>query len=234
MLTLAIDTAANFCSACVWDEAADRVLAAEERDIGRGHAEQLMDVVAAVMDASGHGYPDLGRVAVAVGPGSFTGIRVGVAAARGFGLALKIPVVGVTTLEALARDARDAGSGPEAVTVAVTGGRGQIFMQSFDTDGTPVAEPRAVADEDAAGEVPPSTMLFAGNAATAIAQNVNEAGRVVRTVLDRATGSIGTIAKLAAHSERTPVPLYLRGADAKPQSGFALQRIEPDTKAKSA
>ena len=69
MLTLAIDTAANFCSACLWDEASDRVLAAEERDIGRGHAEQLMDVIAAVIGKAGRDYADLSRIAVAIGPG---------------------------------------------------------------------------------------------------------------------------------------------------------------------
>jgi len=219
MLTLAIDTAANFCSACLWDEAADRVLATEERDIGRGHAEQLMDVIAAVIGKVGRDYADLSRIAVAIGPGSFTGIRVGVAAARGLGLALGIPVAGVTTLEAIAADARAETGGD--VTVAVNGGRGQIFVQSFDAAGIQFDEPAAVEAADAASVVPASVDFLAGNAADAVAAAF---ARPVETGIDRATGSVATVARLSAVSPHAPVPLYLRGADAKPQQGFALPR----------
>ncbi|MFZ2101667.1 MAG: tRNA (adenosine(37)-N6)-threonylcarbamoyltransferase complex dimerization subunit type 1 TsaB [Oricola sp.] len=219
MLTLAIDTAANFCSCCLWDGSADRVLAAEERDIGRGHAEQLMDVVDAVMKQAGREFADIERIAVAVGPGSFTGIRVGVAAARGFGLALGVHVTGVTTLEALAADARMEASGP--VTVTINGGRGQVFVQSFDTAGNPAGEPEAVEAQEAASAVSASAGFLAGNAARDVAASL---GRPVATGIDRATGAIATIARLSTISARGPVPLYLRGADAKPQEGFALPR----------
>jgi tRNA threonylcarbamoyl adenosine modification protein YeaZ len=218
MLTLAIDTAANFCSACVFDTAADRALAKEERDIGRGHAEQLMEVVEGVIQSAGIDYADLGRIGVAVGPGSFTGIRVGVATARGFGLALGCPVSGVTTLEAIAADAQAQANGP--VTVAVRGGRGQIFMQSFDAAGMPLGEPAAVAEEDAPAALPASVSFLAGNAAAALA------GERALFLADRATGSVETVARLAVASNRRPVPLYLRGADAKTQAGFALPRAE--------
>ncbi len=76
-------------------------------DIGKGHAEHLMAVVEAAMKQAGVEYSDLGAVAVSVGPGSFTGVRVGVSAARGFAMALKIPAIGVTTLEAIAAEARE-------------------------------------------------------------------------------------------------------------------------------
>lgn len=222
MLTLAIDTAANFCSACVWD--GKSVLGAEERDIGRGHAEQLVDTVGNALAAAGCGFDDIGRVAVAVGPGSFTGIRVGVAAARGFGLALSIPVAGVTTLEALAADARAETEG--VVTVVIHGGRGQIFVQSFAVDGEPHGEPAAVAAELAALEISADTKFLAGNAAAEIALAL---GRPVTTGIYRATGAIETIARLGVNSTSPPVPLYLRGADAKPQAGFALPRAGTET-----
>lgn len=224
MLTLAIDTAANFCSACLWDETDDRVLAAEERDIGRGHAEELLRVVDEVVRRAGAGYGDLGRIAVAIGPGSFTGIRVGVAAARGFGLALDLPVVGVTTLEALAADAMKSAAGP--VTVAVNGGRGECFMQAFDAAGQQTGEAFAVGEAAAAAQVPADAAVLAGNAAAALAATLAAEGRVLRTVHDRATGAIETVARLSAISAHKPVPLYLRGADAKPQQGFTLARAQ--------
>jgi tRNA threonylcarbamoyladenosine biosynthesis protein TsaB len=222
MLTLAIDTAANFCSACLWDAATGRVLASQERDIGRGHAEQLMDVIAETLAAAGRPFADIERVAVAIGPGSFTGIRVGVAAARGFGLALGVPVAGVTMLEALAADARAETDG--TVTVAIRGGRGQLFMQSFDPAGNPLGEPQAVDSDAAADAVPASATFLAGNAARDVAAQLD---RAIGIGVDRATGAIATIARLSETSGREPAPLYLRGADARPQEGFALPRAQP-------
>ncbi|MCB1426400.1 MAG: tRNA (adenosine(37)-N6)-threonylcarbamoyltransferase complex dimerization subunit type 1 TsaB, partial [Notoacmeibacter sp.] len=100
MTLLAIDTAANLCAACLSDAETGAILGAEVLDIGKGHAEQLMDVIAQAMAEAGAQWPDLTRLAVTVGPGSFTGIRVGVAAARGLALALDLPLTGITTLEA--------------------------------------------------------------------------------------------------------------------------------------
>src|SRR4051794_26516035 len=100
MKILAIDTAANLCAACVFDGDADRELGRSVRDIGKGHAEVLMDVIAEALAAAGAAFGDLDAVAVAVGPGSFTGIRVGVSVARGLALAQKIPAAGVSTLDA--------------------------------------------------------------------------------------------------------------------------------------
>jgi len=224
MLTLAIDTAANFCSACLWDEASDRVIAQEERDIGRGHAEQLMQVVETVMRSGGRDYADLGRIAVAIGPGSFTGIRVGVASARGFGLALGVPVLGVTTIEALAADAVSQATGP--FTVAVRGGRGQFFMQDFEPSGRPLADARAVDEAAAHAAIPEDARLLVGNAAADIAERLAASGHKTPALIDRATGTIATVARLSAVSSHAPVPLYLRGADAKPQQGFALARAD--------
>lgn len=217
MLTLAIDTAANFCSACVWD--GQRVLGAEERDIGRGHAEQLVGTVEKALVTAGKEFADIGRIAVVVGPGSFTGIRVGVAAARGFGLALGIPVVGVTTLEALAADARAEAEGP--VTAVINGGRGQLFIQSFSANGLPLGEPAAVAADAAAPAIPAEARYLVGNAAAEVAAIL---ARPIVAGLDRASGSIRTVARLGESADRPPVPLYLRGADAKQQTGFALPR----------
>ena len=108
MMLLAIDTAAGLCAACVYDATAGEVTGRDVLDIGKGHAEHLMAVIGPPLSEAGIGYGDLGAIAVSVGPGSFTGVRVGVSAARGLALALKMPAIGVTTLEALAAEARDA------------------------------------------------------------------------------------------------------------------------------
>jgi tRNA threonylcarbamoyl adenosine modification protein YeaZ len=220
MLTLAIDTVTGFCSACLYKADTGRVLASEEREIGRGHAEELIATVERVLGAASSTFTDVQGIAVTVGPGSFTGIRVGVAAARGFGLALGIPVRGVTTFEAIAADAAgEAGSRP--LTVAITGGRGQVFMQSFDGAGIAIVDAQVFAEGDAASGVPGESALLAGNAATLVATQL---GRHVPVVCDVPTGSIATVARLGAVSAREPIPLYMRDADAKPQAGFTLER----------
>ena len=102
MLILAIDTALDACAAAVLDTAASKVIAQESQPMKRGHAEALMPLIARVMKASGIAFAALDRIAVTTGPGSFTGLRVGLSAARGIALAAGKPVVGVTTLTAYA------------------------------------------------------------------------------------------------------------------------------------
>lgn len=222
MVILGIDTAANLCAACVYDTAYHTVLAARSDDIGRGHAEHLPGLVADVMDQAGLGYQALQAIAVTVGPGTFTGIRVGVSMARGFALALGIKANGVSTLQAIAADATAGGAlgGPFAVTIH--GGRGQIFAQRFDARGLAAGDPLQLALDDAAQILTPDTKAIIGNAADDVARVTG------RTLLARAlpvaTGTIETVARLGASATMAPSPLYLRGADAKPQTGFAMER----------
>src|SRR3954468_20996175 len=102
MLILAIDTALDACAAGVLDTAAGKLVAQESQPMKRGHAEALMPLVARVMKESGVAFAALDRVAVTTGPGSFTGLRVGLSAARGIALAANKPAVGITTLTAYA------------------------------------------------------------------------------------------------------------------------------------
>src|SRR4249919_474450 len=102
MLILAIDTALDACAAAVLDTSASHLIAQESQPMKRGHAEALMPLVARVMKASGVAFAELDRIAATAGPGSFTGLRVGLSAARGIALAANKPVVGVTTLTAFA------------------------------------------------------------------------------------------------------------------------------------
>src|SRR5215207_1937465 len=102
MRILAIDTALKACSAALFDSAADEIVVNESMAMERGHAEALMPLIARIMDQGAAEFSDLDRIAVTVGPGSFTGLRVGIAAARGIALAAGKPAVGVSTLSTLA------------------------------------------------------------------------------------------------------------------------------------
>lgn len=212
MRLLAIDTAANLCAACVWDtDAGERGRTA--LDLGKGHAEHLIGVIDAALQAAGIDYGDLDAIAVSVGPGSFTGVRVGVATARGLALALDLPVIGISTLEALAFQAQQDNPGLAAIA-RIEAGRGQVYLAAFAGDGAPAKEPvamsLAMADEFIAS-AGPGVLLATGT-----------------------TADIAAYARLAAQklaadpgpgpSKPKPKPLYLREADAKPQDDFALPR----------
>ena len=115
------------------------------------------------------GFPQLDRIAVAVGPGSFTGVRVGVSAARGFAMALKIPAVGVTTLEAIAAEAREA-FGAKTVMAALDGGRGEIHAAVYDEGGREIVGPAAMNLAEAARLAKRHSTLLVGSAAATVAE----------------------------------------------------------------
>jgi tRNA threonylcarbamoyladenosine biosynthesis protein TsaB len=223
MNLLAIDTAANLCAACVYDTAAARELGRSVRDIGKGHAELLMDVVGEALAGAGLALRDIGAVAVAVGPGSFTGIRVGVSAARGLALALKIPATGVTTLDALALEARGK-FGEKPVLAVIDGGRDGIYAAIYDEFGK-IGYAPAVLDVQTVVELAEGAAIVTGSAA----KRVVDAAQSDRLLLasGSATADVAVYARLALANGFTgdkPRPLYLRAPDARPQLGHALPR----------
>lgn len=215
MKILAIDTVAGRCAAAIFDSEAGRCLHEVSRDIGRGHAEQLMDVIGEALAGAGCTYEDIARIAVAVGPGSFTGVRVGVATARGLALALGIPAVGVSTLAGLAAEARAMYPGMP-VLIGIDARRGEVYAQAYDSAGLATTEPRvatlAALVSQAAGHV------LAGSAAPLLR---DAAGLPADTPIGpvEATAEIATYARLGALAvpDGPPHPLYLRAPDAKPQ-----------------
>ena len=224
MNVLAIDTAASFCAACIFDAAADQVLASISIDIGKGHVEELMPVVAAVLETAGCKYADLKKIAVSTGPGSFTGVRVGVAAARGFALALQIPAVGVSTLEAIAAEARRRRPN-RPVLVGLDARREEIHLAVLDETGEYIVDPRIATLSRAVSIARETGAVLAGTAVPALsgaAASPFDIGPV------SATASIQTIARLGAFAEPRdlPKPMYLRPPDAKPQIGFAVERVK--------
>lgn len=224
-LLLAIDTAGSRCAACLFDLGAGRVVARADPDIGKGHAEMLMDEVADLLDEAGASYADLTRLAVTVGPGSFTGLRVGVAAVRGLALALGLPAIGVGTLEALAEPYR---LERLPVLAVLDAKRGEVYAALHGADGAEVESPRALAPADLAGllgGVKPGTSLIAAGSGAAIAAEVL-GGRFDVRPRPGDTVDIAAVARIAALRAPgdVPRPLYLRGADAKPPTRPPIER----------
>src|SRR5919204_6370534 len=141
MRVLAIDTALGACAAAVLDSRAGAILASESQSMVRGHAEALMPLIARVMDASRCEFSDLDRIAVTVGPGSFTGLRVGIAAARGIALAAGKPAIGLSTLSALAAP-HVAARADHIILAAIDARNEQVYFQVFAPNGTTIVTPR--------------------------------------------------------------------------------------------
>jgi len=226
MIVLALDTAGIDCSVALYDLTADNVISIQTDMIGKGHAEKLMAQIEAALAEAGITLKDVGRIAVTIGPGSFTGIRVGVATARGLALSLDIEAVGITTLEAMAAHQLESAAG-HPVIAAMDAKRGEIYAQPFAADGSPLQEAQALPPEVVTELATRHSATIFGTGAAAIAAakagEISEPG--IKTVPDRF--DIATIAKLGAakpFGSAKPKPLYLRGPDAKPQIGFALAR----------
>jgi N6-L-threonylcarbamoyladenine synthase len=185
--------------------------------IGRGHAEHLMHVVDEALAKACTALSDVERVVVTVGPGSFTGIRIGVAAARGFALSLDIPAVGVTTLEVMAAAAGKQNPG-KPVLAAIDAKREEIYLQAFGANGDPLDEARAVTVDEARTIAAAFDGIVTG---TAVAR-LSDAPPAERPD----AFPIAVVARLGAAKpvSEKPKPLYLRGPDARPQAGYAVAR----------
>ncbi|MGO4831691.1 tRNA (adenosine(37)-N6)-threonylcarbamoyltransferase complex dimerization subunit type 1 TsaB, partial [Rhizobiaceae sp. 2RAB30] len=192
MKLLAVDTAANLCAACVWDVDEARDLGRSVADIGKGHAERLMITIREALDASGTDYAGLGALAVSTGPGSFTGVRVGVSTIRGLALALKLPARGITTLDAIAAETRAAFPG-RPVMVAIDAGRGDLYVAVYDASGKMRYDAAVLSFDDALALTKDTAPVLAGTAAAALA----EAARPLALEMGRgaATADIATYAR---------------------------------------
>lgn len=226
MRLLAIDTALAACSAAVLDTAEGGIVASESLAMTRGHAEALMPLVARVMQASGTAFRDLDRIVVTNGPGSFTGLRVGVAAARGLGVALTRPVIGVSTLSAYAAPylGRDTGY---PVVAAIDARHAHVYLQVFRADARAVAAPRFAPLADAVHAASGGVACIVGSAAQAVADGLAQAGLAPPAIDARATPDIAWIAQIGAdlpEADAPPKPQYLRAPDAQPQNASQLPR----------
>ena len=218
MLILAIDTALDACAAGVLDTRASRLIAHESLPMKRGHAEALMPLLARVMAASGIGFADLDRIAATTGPGSFTGLRVGLSAARGIGLASGRPVVGITTLTAYAAPVVTA-NGAHPVLSAIDARHDHVYFQLVSGDGTSLIRPRVAPIAEALEAARFGAPHLVGNAASLLAARWPADAPPVR-VEDQPAPEISWVGWLgAAVNPDTALarPYYLRAPDAKPQ-----------------
>lgn len=223
MLVLALDTAMSACSAALVENAGRpgaRVLAARTTPMARGHAEALLPLIEAIMAEGGRSYADLDLIAATVGPGAFTGIRVGLAAARGLALAADKPCAGVTTLEALAAAASSVVGGAP-VLVAVESRRSDLFVQAFGANGLALSASESLPPDGLgafareAGLAP--GLVLAGDGAARAGVALAAAGIVARVVESAAPDPVlvAALAALRHGTERAlaPRPLYLRPPD---------------------
>ena len=168
MLILAIDTALDACAAAVLDTDAGKLIAQESQAMKRGHAEALMPLIARVMKASGVAFAALDRIAVTTGPGSFTGLRVGLSAARGIALAAGKPVVGVTTLTAYAAPIVSE-NGEHPVISAIDARHDHVYFQVVGGDGSSLIKPKVAPIAEALDAARFGAPHLVGNAAKILA-----------------------------------------------------------------
>jgi tRNA threonylcarbamoyladenosine biosynthesis protein TsaB len=211
---LALDTCLDACSVAVCEDSAPLATCSEV--MARGHQERLAPMAAAVMAEAGQAFDALDLIAVTIGPGSFTGLRVGLAFAKGLALALGVPCVGVGALEALAASEEDAGF----VVAAVDAKRGQVWLQAF-IDGRAAMAPDALSPETAAARLaelwPGGPAVLVGSASPLLVGVIPDARISARRAPDPVA-----IAQIAAQvaprpgpSYPPPRPLYLRAPDAR-------------------
>lgn len=217
-LVLGLDSATEACSAAVLRNGA--VVARRFETLQRGHAEHLMPLVREVMATADTSFAELDLIATTVGPGGFTGLRIGLASARGLAIAARRPLVGVTTLEAVAR-AQPAREYP--LLVALDTKRADIYLQLFDLDGAPISEPAALMPSEIAGMLPDGPIIVAGNARDgAIAALSGPACAQVMAkgpaLPDAAQVAAIGLERFMAHPDAPRTPpraLYLRPPDAR-------------------
>ena len=204
------------CSVCVYDADKSLVIGANQQFMDRGQAEVLAPMVQDTMKMAGVGFTDLNRIAVTTGPGTFTGVRIGLAMARGIGVALNIPVSGINSLAAIA--ANEAMKNIPIV-VAVDARAGEIYFASYDLSGHEVTGPAVVSLEEARKLMPTHSVAILGTAAELLLQKL---GNHLHLRSDAGDLPIAeNFVRLAAGipaSDVPPEPLYLRAPDVNPQA----------------
>lgn len=226
MRILAIDTALDLCSVAIADPDAPAAAIVESQEMLRGHAAALLPMVERVLASAGVGYGDVDRIAVTVGPGSFTGLRVGLAAARAIALAAKKPLVAVDTLAALAETHRPS-LGREVIAALIDARRNEVYAALYGADGEVLAIPRAGSAAAIAADFAAANPVLVGSGAPLVAAAWPAGvGKPLGNIDNPHAPDIMAVIRLGARGAPTTTarPLYLRPPDAKPQTRFRIER----------
>jgi len=226
MRVLAIDTALGACSAAVLDTHQGGIVARASVPMLRGHAEALMPLIRRIMDEAGTAFRDLDRVVVTTGPGSFTGLRVGIAAARGIALAINKQAVGLSTLSAYAAPyLADDEKAP--VVVAIDARHSHVYLQVYAAGGRTVTGPRLAPLSEAVRAAAATPARIVGSAAQLVADGLAVTDAEPLYVDAASAPDIDWVARMGAalpEGQSPPKPQYLRAPDAQPQNAAQLPR----------
>ena len=218
MRILAFDCALDARSAALFED--ERSIAGVVETGARQHAERLVAMQADLLAGAGWGWRQLDLVCATRGPGSFTGLRIGLAAARGLALACEVPVLGLGTLEALAAGVEDA---PDAARLAlIDARRGQLYAQAFAADGAALAPPAVLAPAEVASILPSAPVRLVGSGASLALPYLDGFDVVLANAPAWPEAArFGHLARARAGEAREdapPEPLYLRAPDARPKA----------------
>jgi tRNA threonylcarbamoyladenosine biosynthesis protein TsaB len=230
MNILALDTSMGVCGAAVLlaGGATERTVLREE-SMARGHAEALMPMVAEVMAGAGIGFAELDLIAATLGPGSFTGVRIAIAAARGFALVTSAKLWGTDSLTVMARAAVASGAieGGKPFAVAADARGEMLYAGLYDGEGRKLDGPLLIGADEAAALLPHDLGAAVGSGAAYLSEAARRHGRHVHAMRPDLQPSAAALAELALEAKATlPTlrPLYLRPPDAKPQASMAVAR----------
>jgi len=233
MPILAFDCCFSAVSAAVLDldgYPESRVLAASHEAMSTGQAERLIPMLAEVMREARTTFAELAAIAVTVGPGTFTGVRTGLAAARGLALSRGLPVLTMSSLALVARTAiadpaiveASAGS---TLAVAMDARQGLVFFQAFGiTDRAPIDEPALLSPTEVAARLEAGPVLAVGSAAPTLVAALRPSGHAASFALPDPMADARWTSPFDLTRSKPPRPVYLRQPDARPQTGASLPR----------
>ncbi len=211
MRVLVLDTALGACQAGLFD--GETALAVLERPMEQGGMERIAGLTRELMQAAGAGFDAIDRIGVTACPGSFTGLRVGLAFAQGLGAALGRPVIGLSSLDGLAASTASDG----AVMAVIDARRGQVYARAF-RDGSPLGAPQALDLDQARARAQAlgSGLRLVGSGAPLAAEGLERA-EIVALAAPSPT-ALARLTRVANPEAAPPRPLYLRAPDAKPST----------------
>jgi tRNA threonylcarbamoyl adenosine modification protein YeaZ len=228
MNILALDTSMGACGAAVLT--ADGRVVAREELMARGHAEALLPMVAEVMAEAGLDFAKLDLIAATLGPGSFTGVRIAIAAARGLALVSGTKLWGTDSLTVMANAALASGAvetGGKPFAVAVDARAAMLYFGLYTAAGDKLDGPVLIAAGDAVALLPEDVAVSVGSGAEALAAAALQRGRKLQAKLpelEPGAVALATLARDAGETLPALRPLYLRPPDAKPQASAAVAR----------